>query len=62
VLPEWNTPSTPVHVVYPSSRHISPNVKSFVDHLQARMTPPPWDLETVRGSRPGARVSGARGR
>jgi DNA-binding transcriptional LysR family regulator len=44
VLREWTAPSTPVHVVYPSTRHLSPKVKSFVDHLQARMTPPPWEL------------------
>jgi DNA-binding transcriptional LysR family regulator len=45
VLADWNAPSTPVHVVYPSIRHLSPNVKSFVDHLYERMTPPPWELE-----------------
>jgi DNA-binding transcriptional LysR family regulator len=44
VLPGWNVPSTPVHVVYPSTRHLSPKVKSFVDHLHERMTPPPWEL------------------
>ncbi len=43
VLRDWDVPSTPFHVVYPSTRHISPKVKSFVDHLRARMTPPPWD-------------------
>ncbi len=44
VLPDWNLPSTPVHVVYPSTRHLSPKVKTFVDYLQERMTPPPWEL------------------
>ncbi|HET6582214.1 MAG TPA: LysR family transcriptional regulator [Nannocystaceae bacterium] len=44
VLRDWTAPSTPVHVVYPSTRHMSPKVKSFVDHLQQRMTPPPWEL------------------
>jgi len=44
VLPEWEPPPTPVHVVYPSTRHVSPTVKSFVEHLQAKMTPPPWEL------------------
>jgi DNA-binding transcriptional LysR family regulator len=44
VLPDWNAPSTPVHVVYPSTRHLSPKVKTFVDHLHQRMTPPPWEL------------------
>ena len=32
VLRDWKAPSTPVHVVYPSTRHLSPKVKSFVDH------------------------------
>jgi DNA-binding transcriptional LysR family regulator len=44
VLRDWNPPSTPVHVVYPSTRHISPKVKSFIEHLHERMTPPPWEL------------------
>ena len=44
VLADWNVPSTSLHVVYPSTRHISPKVKSFIDHLHARMTPPPWEL------------------
>ncbi len=44
VLGDWNSPATPVHVVYPSTRHVSPKVKSFVDHLTERMTPPPWEL------------------
>ena len=47
VLGDWNAPSTPVHVVYPSVRHVSPKVKSFVDHLQERMTPSPWELGPV---------------
>jgi len=43
VLPAWSAPPTPVNVVYPSTRHLSPKVKTFVDHLQKRMTPPPWE-------------------
>ena len=45
VLRDWTAPSTQVHAVYPSTRHLSPKVKSFVDHLHARMTPPPWERE-----------------
>jgi DNA-binding transcriptional LysR family regulator len=48
VLPDWNAPATPVHVVYPSTRHLSPKVKTFVDHIQQRMTPPPWELGPMR--------------
>ena len=42
VLRGWTPPSTPVHVVYPSTRYLSPKVKSFVEHLQERMPPPTW--------------------
>ena len=44
VLDGWHAPVTPIHAVYPSTRHLSPKVKSFVDHLQAQMSPPPWEL------------------
>jgi len=44
VLRDWSAPPTPMHVVYPSTRHVSPKVKSFIDHLHERMTPPPWEL------------------
>jgi DNA-binding transcriptional LysR family regulator len=43
VLRHWEAPSVPVHVVYPSARHIAPKVKTFVEHLQQRTTPPPWE-------------------
>jgi DNA-binding transcriptional LysR family regulator len=43
VLGEWTAPATPVHAVYPTARHVSAKVKSFVEHLQKRMTPPPWE-------------------
>jgi DNA-binding transcriptional LysR family regulator len=44
VLRDWSAPSTPVHVVYPSTHHVSPKVKTFVEHLQQSMTPPRWEL------------------
>ena len=47
VLRDWTAPATAIHVVYPSARHLSPKVKTFVDHLQERMTPPPWELGPV---------------
>jgi len=43
VLRDWDAPSVPVQVVYPSTRHLSPKVKTFVEHLQRRMNPPPWE-------------------
>jgi DNA-binding transcriptional LysR family regulator len=44
VLRGWDVPSTPMHVVYPTARHVTPTVKAFVEHLQQRMSPPPWEL------------------
>jgi DNA-binding transcriptional LysR family regulator len=44
VLRDWSAPATPVHAVYPTARHLSPKVKSFIEHLQKRMTPPPWEI------------------
>jgi DNA-binding transcriptional LysR family regulator len=49
VLGEWGIPSTPMHVVYPTARHLTPKVKAFVEHLQQRMTPPPWEFGSVLG-------------
>jgi len=44
VLPEWCSPEIPLHAVYPSTRHLSPKVKAFLDHLHERVTPRPWEL------------------
>ena len=44
VLGKWTAPAIPVHVVYPTARHLSAKVKSFVEFVQQRMTPPPWEL------------------
>jgi DNA-binding transcriptional LysR family regulator len=44
VLHDWAAPSTPMHIVYPTARHLSATVKSFVEYVQQRMTPPPWEL------------------
>ena len=44
LLPEWTSPETPTFAVYPSTRHLSPKVKAFLDLLQERLTPPPWEL------------------
>ena len=44
LLADWNAPAISIAAVYPTTRHLSPKVKTFVDHLQAGMTPPPWEL------------------
>lgn len=37
LLPDWCSPAAPFHAVYPSTRHLSPKVKAFVEHLQTHM-------------------------
>ena len=43
VLKEWCSPRAAIHAVYPSTRHLSPKVKAFVDHLQEKLATPPWE-------------------
>jgi len=33
LLPQWRVPDSAIHAVYPHSRHLSPKVRAFVDHL-----------------------------
>jgi DNA-binding transcriptional LysR family regulator len=39
LLPEWTSEETPIHVLYPSTRHLSARVKAFVEYMQERMRP-----------------------
>jgi DNA-binding transcriptional LysR family regulator len=39
ILPGWNSPGTPLHAVYPGSRHLSPKVGAFVDFLREHWQP-----------------------
>lgn len=44
LLRSWQLQDLDVHAVYPSARHLSPKVRSFVDFLAGRFRdPPPWD-------------------
>jgi DNA-binding transcriptional LysR family regulator len=43
VLLEWSAPAFPIHAVYPSTRHLSPKVRAFVDHLVTTQEPHPWE-------------------
>lgn len=44
LLPGWRLQDLDVHAVYPSARHLSPKIRSFVDFLAGRFgDPPPWD-------------------
>ena len=48
VLPDWDAVSTPVHVVYPGKRHVSPTVTSFVEHLRESVISAPWGPDPHR--------------
>jgi len=43
-LDGWSLPGSGLYAVYPSPRHLSAKVKTFIDFLQAKLTPPPWSL------------------
>ncbi|MEZ4224764.1 MAG: LysR family transcriptional regulator [Polyangiaceae bacterium] len=43
VLSEWCSPEIPLQAVYPSTRHLSPKVKVFLDHLSEQLIPAPWE-------------------
>lgn len=44
ILDPYSTDGSDVRAVYPSSRHLSPKVRSFIDELLAAWRPqPPWD-------------------
>lgn len=47
LLPEWSSPATPVHAVYPSARQIPPKLRAFLDHLDEETHPAPWDQAPV---------------
>lgn len=45
VLPDWSFDSAPIHALYPSNRHLSTKVRSFVDFIIESMRPvPPWEV------------------
>jgi DNA-binding transcriptional LysR family regulator len=43
LLSGWSAPTFPIHAVYPSTRHLSPKVRAFVDHLVTTEEPVPWE-------------------
>jgi DNA-binding transcriptional LysR family regulator len=43
VLPEWSAAVFPIHAVYPSTRHLSPKVRAFVDHVATATRELPWE-------------------
>jgi DNA-binding transcriptional LysR family regulator len=42
VLERFEPPESPLHVLYPSQRHMAPKVRTFVDALVRAFSDPPW--------------------
>ena len=46
VLSDWPFEASPIHALYPSNRHLSAKVRSFVDFVIEAVRPtPPWQVE-----------------
>ena len=46
VLTDWPFESAAIHALYPSNRHLSAKVRSFIDFFMSRVRPnPPWEIE-----------------
>ena len=46
VLCDWPFETSPIHALYPSNRHLSAKVRSFVDFVIESVRPnPPWEVE-----------------
>lgn len=43
-LHDWTRTDTSIHALYPTSRHLSAKVRTFLDYLASRLDPPPWLL------------------
>ncbi|MFC3681539.1 LysR family transcriptional regulator [Bacterioplanoides pacificum] len=51
VLSDWPFETSPIHALYPSNRHLSAKVRSFVDFVIESVRPnPPWEVELAEAS------------
>jgi DNA-binding transcriptional LysR family regulator len=48
VLDDFLLPESPIHAIYPSARHLSPKVRTFVAFLKKRCAPTPWQQQQPR--------------
>lgn len=44
VLPQWRVPDMAIWALYPSRKHLSPAVRTFLDFLVLRLAPVPWQV------------------
>lgn len=42
VLPKWSSPVSTVYAVYPSRQNVAPKLTTFLTHVSAALSPPPW--------------------
>lgn len=42
VLPKWGSPVGSVYAVYPSRQNVAPKLTTFLNHVSAALSPPPW--------------------
>jgi DNA-binding transcriptional LysR family regulator len=48
VLADWPFEANPIHALYPSNRHLSAKVRSFVDYVIDSVRPnPPWEVDLI---------------
>ena len=53
LLPDHRTSDLAIHALYPTNRHVSLKLRSFVDHLAASLgSTPPWDSALLPGVSP----------
>ncbi len=51
LLCDWPFEASPIHALYPSNRHLSAKVRSFVDFVIDSIRPnPPWEVEVAEGT------------
>ncbi len=41
-LHDWTRTDAAIHALYPTSRHLSAKVRTFLDYIADRLDPPPW--------------------
>lgn len=59
LLDDWPFDTAPIHALYPSNRHLSAKVRSFVDFVIDSIRPnPPWEVEDPEApALPGSQAS-----
>ncbi len=51
LLQRFEPPEAPLHVLYPSNRHLAPKVRVFIDALKLAFAEPPWRVRPRKAAR-----------